>query len=144
MRWYSTSLMEPMLHFSCPKNSVKLKAQSNTGSANSNPKGESRPIAIFGFVPNAFPIVKMTVERLLPHQPWRLERMLDRLLRPAAHHESTRKIDSTFVLLLFQGSNQFGATVEPAVARINCVQDDQPEVPISQRIKFASPTSLII
>jgi hypothetical protein len=37
---------------------VKLKAQSNRGSANSNPTGESRPIAIFGFVPNAFPIVK--------------------------------------------------------------------------------------
>jgi hypothetical protein len=140
MRWYSTSLMEPMLHFSCPKNSVKLKAQSNTGSANSNPKGESRPIAIFGFVPNAFPIVKMTVERPFHTNHGRL----DRLLRPAAHHESTRKIDSTFVLLLFQGSNQFGATVEPAVARINCVQDDEPEVPISQRIKFASPTSLII
>ena len=31
------------------------KAQSKTGSANSNPTGESKPIAIFGFVPNAFP-----------------------------------------------------------------------------------------
>jgi hypothetical protein len=52
-----------MLHFSSPKRSVKLKAQSKTGSANSNPTGESRPIAIFVFVPNAFPIVIMTVER---------------------------------------------------------------------------------
>ena len=66
MRWYSASLIEPMLHFSSPKRSVKLKAQSKTGSANSNPTGESRPIAIFGFVPKAFPIVVMTVERLLP------------------------------------------------------------------------------
>src|SRR6476620_5511593 len=66
MFWYSAPLIEPMLHFSSPKRSVKLKAQSKTGSANSNPTGESKPIAIFGFVPNAFPIVIMTVERLLP------------------------------------------------------------------------------
>jgi hypothetical protein len=70
--------------------------------------------------------------------------MLGCLLRPATHHESTRKIDSTFVLPLFQGSNQFGATIEPAVVRTNCVQDRQPEVPISHRIKSAPPTSLII
>jgi hypothetical protein len=57
------------------------------------------------------------------------------LLRPAVHHEFSRKIDSTFVLPLFQGSNPFGATIEPAAARIkNCVQDDPPEVLISQRI----------
>jgi hypothetical protein len=43
------------------------------------------------------------------------------VLRRAAHHESSRKIDSTFVLRLFQGSNQFGAIGEPAVVRINCV-----------------------
>ena len=64
MRSYSATLIEPTLHFSNPSNSVKLNAQSKTGSANSNPTGESKPIAIFGFVPNAFPIVKMTVERL--------------------------------------------------------------------------------
>src|SRR4029079_18705106 len=51
MFWYSAPLIEPMLQFSSPKRSVKLKAQSKTGSANSNPTGESKPIAIFGFVP---------------------------------------------------------------------------------------------
>ena len=52
-----------MLHFSSPKRSVKLKAQSKTGSANSNPTGESKPIAIFGFVPNAFPIERLQLFR---------------------------------------------------------------------------------
>ena len=121
MFWYSASLIEPMLHFSSPKRSVKLKAQSKTGSANSNPTGESKPIAIFGFVPNAFPIVIMTVERLLPPTTDVLDLVLGSLLRLAAHHESSRKIDSTFVLPLFQGSHQFGAIVEPAVARIKTV-----------------------
>jgi hypothetical protein len=52
------------------------------------------------------------------------------LLRPAAHHESIRKIDSTFVLFLLQGSNQFSAIIEPAVARIKlCTGRDQPESP---------------
>lgn len=106
-----------MLHFSSPKRSVKLKAQSRTGSANSNPTGESRPIAIFGFVPNTFPIVVMTVERLLPPTTGG-ETVVWQLAAPGNHHESTRKIDSTFMLPLFQGSNPFDTTVEPAVARI--------------------------
>jgi hypothetical protein len=51
---------------------------------------------------------------------------LDRVLNgfccaPAVHHEFSRKIDSTFVLPLFQGSNPFGATIEPAAARIKTV-----------------------
>ena len=45
---YSTSLMEPNLHLSCPKRSIKLKtqttAQSRVGSANSVPKTDSAPI----------------------------------------------------------------------------------------------------
>jgi hypothetical protein len=41
------------------------------------------------------------------------------VLRLAVHHKSSRKIDSTFVLPLFQGNNQFGAIGEPAMARIN-------------------------
>jgi hypothetical protein len=53
--------------------------------------------------------------------------MLGSLLRPAAHHEFSRKIDSTFVLRLFQGSNQFGAIGEPAVVRINCVPAGSPD-----------------
>jgi len=144
MRWYSAALIEPMLHFSSPMSSVKLKAQSRTGSANSNPAGESRPIAIFGFVPKAFPIVVMTVERLLPPTTDGETGCWAAVLRLAVHHELSRKIDSTFVLPLFQGSNQFGAIGEPAVVRINCVQDDRPEVPISHRIKSGTAPSHII
>jgi hypothetical protein len=66
------------------------------------------------------------------------------LLRPAVHHEFSRKIDSTFVLPLFQGSNPFGATIEPAAARIKTVQDDPPEVLISQRINSGMAPSHII
>jgi hypothetical protein len=61
--------------------------------------------------------------------------MLGSLLRLAVHHKFSRKIDSTFMLPLFQGSNRFGAIGELAVARINCVQDDRPDVLISHRIK---------
>ena len=130
MFWYSAPLIEPMLHFSSPKRSVKLKAQSKTGSANSNPTGESRPIAIFGFVPKAFPIVVMTVERLLPPTTDG-ETGCCGLLRLAVHHKSSREIDSTFVLPQFQGSNQFGTIDEPAV-------------PISHRIKSGTAPSHII
>jgi hypothetical protein len=49
-----------------------------------------------------------------------------------------------FVLRLFQGSNQFGATIEPPWLASNCVRVDLPEVPISHRIKSASRRSLII
>jgi hypothetical protein len=49
------------------------------------------------------------------------------LLRLAAHHESSREIDSTFVLPLFHGGNQFGAIGEPAVVRINCVPARSPD-----------------
>jgi hypothetical protein len=140
MRWYSSPLIEPMLHFSSPKRSVKLKAQSKTGSANSNPTGESRPIAIFGFVPKAFPIVVMTVERLLPPTT-DSETGCCGLLRPAVHHKFSRKIDSTFVLPQFQGSNQ---SVESMSLRWFASTVYRPEVPISHRINSGTVASHII
>ncbi|HWL74473.1 MAG TPA: hypothetical protein VNQ74_11420, partial [Burkholderiaceae bacterium] len=66
------------------------------------------------------------------------------VLRQAAHHGSSRKIDSTFVLRPFQGNNQFGAIGEPAVVRINCAQAGQPEVLISHRINSGTVASHII
>lgn len=67
----------------------------------------------------------MTVERLLPPTTDVLDLVLGSLLRLAAHHESSRKIDSTFALPLFQGSHQFGAIGEPAVARIKTVYKER-------------------
>ena len=67
----------------------------------------------------------MTVERLLPPTTDVLDLVLGSLLRLAAHHESSRKIDSTFALPLFQGGHQFGAIGEPAVARIKTVYKER-------------------
>ena len=126
MRWYSSPLIEPMPHFSSPKRSVKLKAQSKTGSANSNPTGESRPIAIFGFVPKAFSNRGDDRGAAPSTNHGRRDRVL-RLAAPTVHHKFLRKIDSTFVLPQFQGSNQFGAIDEPAVVRINRVPARSPD-----------------
>ena len=67
----------------------------------------------------------MTVERLLPPTTGVLDLVFGSLLRLAAHHESSCKIDSTFALPLFQGSHQFGAIGEPAVARIKTVYKER-------------------
>jgi hypothetical protein len=73
-----------MLHFSRPRSSVKLKAQSNMGTANSTPTTENKPIVIFDRVPNAkFPIVctRLSFSRDI-HS--RLRCMRPALTRPAS------------------------------------------------------------
>ena len=137
MRWYSTSLIEPMLHFSSPKRSVKLKAQSKTGSANSNPTGESRPIAIFGFVPKAFPIVVMTVERLLPPTTDD-ETGVGQLccagqLTTNPHAKSIARSCCAYFKAVI---GLVRLLRQPWLASNLCTRRLQPEILISQRIKF--------